>query len=140
MAHIIISLQLLRSRGQTARCAAICECSQLCRCAPTLPRSLSTSSALCSSRPFRTTVRWLKFYLCPRRGPLHSLSAQPTNQQPTTTTSKCVRLCGFFWDLRGARGWGPDCEVFSRIFGGPGDVAQIVRFFLDFRRKSDKFH
>ena len=54
-------------------------------------------------------------HVCPRRGPLHSLSEQPTNQP--TTTGKCVILVlwGFFQDFRGSRGWGPDCEVFAPV-------------------------
>ena len=81
---------------------------------------------------------------CPRREPLHSVSAQPTtNQQQMRNIVRFfpgfpgvqgmgLRLRGFSQDFRGSRGWGSLCEVFSRISVGPGDGAQIVRFLPGF--------
>ena len=66
--------------------------------------------------------------ILPPQGASAQLVGTNQQQQPTTA-SKCVILWGFFWDFRGSRWWGSDCEVFSRIFGCPGDAAQIVRFF-----------
>ena len=62
---------------------------------------------------------------CPRRGPLHSLSA-PTNNQQQATPSNCE----VFSRISGGPGDGAEIvRFFSRISGGPGDGAQIVRFF-----------
>ena len=38
-----------------------------------------------------------------------------------------------FQDFRGSRGWGTDCDVFSRISAIPGDGPQIVSFCSGFQ-------